>query len=235
MDSYKKKQGYLWTFVTEKDFQLKKFIKIITKENKNFRLKILDIGCGNGKHMILAAKAGLEPYGIDISPIAIKQARKSALKQKVKVNFKVGNALDIKYPKNYFDAVIDFSCFTHIRKPYWNRYFKQVSKVLKPEGYYLLSVWSKNSSNLSEIKGFNPKKSKRKWSVVKRKGLAGMLYSYYFTKKDLVTLLKMKKFKIFLINEVLLRSYAKIMPGSRLKLWFVFCKRKSSSNRKSFT
>lgn len=225
LDVYKKGQEYFWTLVTEKDFQLKKFIKIIKKENKNSRFKILDIGCGNGKHMILAAKAGLDAYGIDISPIAIKQARKSAIKQKVKVNFKVGNALAIKYPKNYFDAIVDFSCFTHIHKPYWNKYFKQVLKVLKPKGYYLLSVWSKNSSNLSEIKGFNPKKSKRKWSITKREGLAGALYCYYFTKSDLIKLLKRKKFKIFLINEVLLRSYMKILPGSKLKLWFVYCRK----------
>ncbi|MCX8193917.1 MAG: class I SAM-dependent methyltransferase [Candidatus Pacearchaeota archaeon] len=158
-------------------------MEVIKKENRNLRLKILDIGCGNGKHMILAAKSGIDAYGIDISPIAIKLAKKSAANKKVKVNFKVGNALSMKFPKNYFDAIIDFSCFTHISKPYWNKYFKQVLRVLKPEGYYLLSVWSKNSSNLSEIKGFNPKTSKRKWSITKVEGLAGSLYCYYFTKK----------------------------------------------------
>jgi SAM-dependent methyltransferase len=227
LDVYQKGLEHYWTLVTEKEKELKRFLKIIKKSIR--KPKLLDIGCGNGKYIILAAKEGIDSYGIDISPIAIRKAKKEAAKQKVQASFRVGDALNMPYPKNYFDAAIDFSCFTHFYTKDWNKYFRQVRRILKPNGYFLLSVWSKNSTMLSEV-NFDPKTSKSNWSLSKAEGVAGHLYSYYFTKKKLISLLKRKGFKIFLIREILLRSYSKIMPGSELRLWFAYCKKENILN-----
>jgi SAM-dependent methyltransferase len=227
LDAYKKGVDHYWTSVPEKEKELKRFIKIIKKSIR--KPKLLDIGCGNGKYTILAAKEGIDSYGIDISPIAIRKAKKEATKQKVKVSFRVGDALNMPYPENYFDAAIDFCCFTHFYTIKWNRYFKEVTRILKPGGYFLFSVWSKNSAMLSEV-NFDPKTSKRNWSLSRTENVAGRLFSYYFTKKKLVSLLKRKGFKIFSIREILLHSYSNIMPGSKLRLWFAYCKKENILN-----
>ena len=59
-----------WNIVKEKDAPLIDILKTVENpENKSF----LDIGCGIGKHCIIAAKLGMKSFGIDISPIAIEK------------------------------------------------------------------------------------------------------------------------------------------------------------------
>jgi SAM-dependent methyltransferase len=67
--------------------------------------KILDIGCGTGRHSIELAKRGYRMTGIDQSSGMLTQAGKDAEKAKAKVNFIQADATDFKLPIR-FDAAI---------------------------------------------------------------------------------------------------------------------------------
>ncbi len=49
--------------------------------------KILDIGCGTGRHSIELAKRGYKVTGIDLSESQLKRAKEKTGKEKVNVNF----------------------------------------------------------------------------------------------------------------------------------------------------
>ena len=51
----------------------------------NRELKILDIGCGTGRHSIELAKRGYKVIGVDLSESQLKRAREKAGKQNVQV------------------------------------------------------------------------------------------------------------------------------------------------------
>jgi len=53
--------------------------------------RILDLGCGSGRHTVYLAKQGFEVYGIDIVPKEIKMTRDWLKKKKLKANLAIGS------------------------------------------------------------------------------------------------------------------------------------------------
>jgi SAM-dependent methyltransferase len=78
---------------------------IVNEVNKDKNFKILDIGCGTGRHAIELAKRGCNVTGIDLSPAMIEKAREKAQKVGVKVDFQVADARNLPFV-DQFDLVI---------------------------------------------------------------------------------------------------------------------------------
>ena len=79
--SYLNKQNYV--FYPHEEV-IRFFAKHIVKKrgfnefeylNNSKNKKILDLGCGIGRHVIFSHEMGLDAYGIDISSVAIKFAK----------------------------------------------------------------------------------------------------------------------------------------------------------------
>ena len=79
------------------------FIENEIDYNKNIR--ILDIGCGTGRHSIELAKRGYSVTGIDLSDSLLKRAKEKAIDQKINVDFKKADARSLTF-KEEFNLVI---------------------------------------------------------------------------------------------------------------------------------
>lgn len=74
----------------------------IEKEIKyNKKLKIIDIGCGTGRHTIELKKRGYNIIGVDLSESMLNKARKKAEKQKLKIIFKKHDARNLPYNSEF--------------------------------------------------------------------------------------------------------------------------------------
>jgi 2-polyprenyl-3-methyl-5-hydroxy-6-metoxy-1,4-benzoquinol methylase len=71
----------------------------------NKQIKILDIGCGTGRHSIELAKRGYSLTGIDLSESLLKKAREKATEQKLQINFQMYDARNLPF-SNEFDLAI---------------------------------------------------------------------------------------------------------------------------------
>jgi 2-polyprenyl-3-methyl-5-hydroxy-6-metoxy-1,4-benzoquinol methylase len=71
----------------------------------NKSLKILDIGCGTGRHSIELSKRGYNVTGIDLSDSQLVRAKEKAEKQSLKIDFLKYNARNLPF-NNEFDIVI---------------------------------------------------------------------------------------------------------------------------------
>jgi len=71
----------------------------------NKQAKILDIGCGTGRHSIELTKRGYRITGIDLSESLLKRAREKALEKKLDIDFLKQDARKLNYSKE-FDLVI---------------------------------------------------------------------------------------------------------------------------------
>jgi ubiquinone/menaquinone biosynthesis C-methylase UbiE len=149
-----------WTHITLDDVQTPRsgwrtalpsaeFVQFISYlEDSNVAGRVLDLGCGGGRHSILLAQNGFEAYGIDFAESAIEQATINAAGANLEnpPNFEVGTALDLPYPDDYFDVVNDDGCLHHIKPAEWPAYIDNITKVLKTNGILRVKAFSKNCS-----------------------------------------------------------------------------------------
>ncbi|WP_301092803.1 class I SAM-dependent DNA methyltransferase [Thomasclavelia cocleata] len=104
--------------------------------------KIINYGCGTGRHDVELAKLGYQCTGIDMSPLMINIAEENSKNEKVVIDFTVADIC--RYvPKQKFDAVI--SLF-HVMS-YQNSNddilaaFQSARKALDTGGIFLFDVW----------------------------------------------------------------------------------------------
>ncbi len=117
------------------------FIELIESE-KIRPCCVLDVGCGAGTDAIYLASKGSNVTAIDISHEAIRIARGRAEKAGVKVNFIIGNFLDVESDNESFDFINDRGCFHHMNPLHREDFAAKVNRVLKSNGFYYLRCWS---------------------------------------------------------------------------------------------
>lgn len=90
--------------------------------------KLLDVGCGSGNLLKLAHERGILTYGIDVSDIAIKQAKEGV----PNAELVVGSAENLPWRNGYFDYVTCICSIEHHIHP--DKSVAEISKVLSDEG-----------------------------------------------------------------------------------------------------
>lgn len=110
--------------------------KIIPAE---FYPTLVDVGCGRGRHSITLASRGYHVTGFDLSPQAVKKARKRAKEKGLRqVHFLVH---DMRHPlPETFDAAVNlFTTFGYFMNESESReVLKSVEQMLKPGGVFLM-------------------------------------------------------------------------------------------------
>jgi arsenite methyltransferase len=123
--------------------------------------KVLDVASGTGESAFyLARNFGCQIIGVDISDRMIERARRKALEKGLIIEFKKGNANDLPFKENTFDAVIS-ECTTCILDK--ERAIGEMVRVAKPGGYVGIHdiCWKKDTpeqikQKLAEIEGEKP-------------------------------------------------------------------------------
>jgi len=106
--------------------------------------KLLDVGCGEGRHSILAAKLGFRVTGVDFEPQALERARRFARAKRARgIVFRRASVFRLPFAEASFDVVLDYGCLHHQKKSDWRAYRRSILRVLAPRGFYVLSVFSR--------------------------------------------------------------------------------------------
>jgi len=92
--------------------------------------KVLDIGTGygDGAHYLFI-KGAKEVIGIDNSKMAIMEAKKKFPQKKLV--FEIMDALQLRFPKNYFDVVVAFEILEHLPTKKHKVFLENIKSVLK--------------------------------------------------------------------------------------------------------
>ncbi|OGL40574.1 hypothetical protein A3J32_03125 [Candidatus Saccharibacteria bacterium RIFCSPLOWO2_02_FULL_46_7] len=114
---------------------------IVKSLNLKKGAKLLDLGCGHGRHTIALAEHGYAVTGLDYSPDFIEIARKEAKAKVVSAQFVQQDMREITY-ETEFDAVINFfSSFGYFKNDEDNQLvLRKISKALKPGGILLIDL-----------------------------------------------------------------------------------------------
>ncbi len=112
---------------------LEKFFYRIEKEHGK-KGRFLDIGCASGFLLEIAENNGWEPFGIDLSPKLLKEA-----KDRVKTsNIILGKIEDSNYNEEYFDVITAIAILEYLTDPL--SFIKEVNKILKPGGLFIFKT-----------------------------------------------------------------------------------------------
>lgn len=74
--------------------------------NFNKTLKIIDVGCGTGRHSIELAKRGYSVTGIDLSESMLEKAREKAMQNGLKIDFFKHDARNLPFNKEFDVAIM---------------------------------------------------------------------------------------------------------------------------------
>ncbi len=102
--------------------------------------RVLDVGCGAGQELLpFVTEKGALGFGTDIAPTVGRVGREmyAAHAPMARVNFLRGAAEDLPFPSSSFDVVI---CRLALPYTHNGRAFAEASRVLRPEGKYLLKI-----------------------------------------------------------------------------------------------
>ena len=116
---------------------LEKFFRYFVRSQKS-KIRILDIGCGNGYALFELSKKfiDIEFTGIDIS----KELLEIAINRKLKnCEFKLNDCISIKSVDNYYDYIFTERCLINLVS--WKDQkiaLDEIHRILKPKGYYLM-------------------------------------------------------------------------------------------------
>jgi ubiquinone/menaquinone biosynthesis C-methylase UbiE len=147
--------------------------------------KILDLGCGAGRHLTKIKNGKM--YLVDFSSKMIKLSKERAKQKEIEAEFKVASLTKLPFQKDFFDfaiAIAVFHCIKGQRKR--EKAVKELFRVLRPKAKVLIAVWNKNSKKFRNAK----KERYVKWRD------KGERYYYLFDAEEIYDLFKNVGFKI---------------------------------------
>jgi len=108
--SYYSRRAYYWNLLDERLPERYKreldFIEHAFSTNATRPIaKVLDIACGNGRHLLRLAKSGYKCTGLDYTPENIQIAKENAKREGVSIKLMQGDSTKLDY-EDEFDAVL---------------------------------------------------------------------------------------------------------------------------------
>lgn len=109
-------------------------------------IKILDVGCGNGKDCKYISQKGFDINGIDLSVGMLNIAREKVPTGK----FEIMDITNITYPDDSYDGIISNCSLFHIPMEELPKTLESFRRILKPNGKLLLILQEGNGEMMVE-------------------------------------------------------------------------------------
>ena len=110
--------------------------------------RVLDVGCGTGTLLIELRRRfpNMDVVGIDADPKALARARQKAALAAMAIQFDQGFAGSLPYRSASFDRVLSSFMFHHLTADDKASMLREVRRVLKPRGHFLLADFDRQES-----------------------------------------------------------------------------------------
>lgn len=157
-------------------------LKYCLEALEGIRGKVLDVGCGGGVFTrgIRHYRRDLELWGVDISKKSIKYAQATSKD----VTFLYGDAYQLPFKNQTFDAVVCFDLLEHLEDP--PKALRGIKRVLKPGGVFHSATPLEGS--LFTVHGWL-------WKLFRFNPKEQIGHVQHFTLEQLLSLLRQEGFK----------------------------------------
>jgi ubiquinone/menaquinone biosynthesis C-methylase UbiE len=114
-------------------------------KGKNKVGRVLDIGCGAGRHLIYMAKQGFEVHGIDISETGLDATKWRLKKQNLEAQIIKCHMNFLPYIDSCFDAMICLHTIYHQKLKGIQETICEIHRILKKKGFLIINFLSKRT------------------------------------------------------------------------------------------
>jgi 2-polyprenyl-3-methyl-5-hydroxy-6-metoxy-1,4-benzoquinol methylase len=107
--------------------------------------RLLDLGCGLGRHSVYMASKGFDVTAVDLSDYAVNHLREWAEKVSLDIKAVVCNMLSLPFKDNSFDCVIAYNVIYHTDTKGFIASLDEIRRIIKPNGEMFITLISKNT------------------------------------------------------------------------------------------
>ena len=109
--------------------------RFVTMVHDNDGSRILDLGCGTGRHVVHLARLGFDVYAFDASPKALSMTQEWLANEKLEANL-CRHQMEEPFPydDNFFDAIISVQVIHHNLMKNIKKTINELERVLRSKG-----------------------------------------------------------------------------------------------------
>lgn len=132
---------------SEPDPDMVELLKVLEREKIN---RVLDIGCGVGRHLMLLSSVGYDTYGLDSSETAIRSCRENLTSKNLSAHVRVGDMHRLDYSDAFFDFVLAWNVIYHTTRAGMVDILSETRRVTRPGGFVYLTLNSTRNESYAE-------------------------------------------------------------------------------------
>jgi len=103
--------------------------------------RVVDLGCGSGRHTVFLAQRGFDVIGIDNSPTALRLSREWLTHEGLRARLALADMRrPLPLPGGVWDAVISTQVIHHALQDTARGTAREISRILRPGGVLFVSV-----------------------------------------------------------------------------------------------
>jgi SAM-dependent methyltransferase len=139
-------KGWNWDLVEDLDYWLRPdgFVMNLPFLLGKPPAKVLDLGCGLGRHTVYFAALGYEVIAYDITEEAVKRTKQLLEKEQLSAKVKQGQMTNIPESNESFDLVLAYNVIYHAYKKDVIQTISEIYRLLKPGGLFFGTILTKN-------------------------------------------------------------------------------------------
>ena len=108
--------------------------------------KVLDLGCGVGRHALAYARLGLDVTAVDMAESGLLELRRASEAEGLTIETGTAAMTDLPFAAGTFDHVLSFNVIYHGDQAIVSTAIAEIARVLKPGGSYQGTMLSKRNA-----------------------------------------------------------------------------------------
>ena len=124
---------------------------LVQRWKEQNRTKILDLGCGIGRHSLLFAKNDYDVTAVDISQSGLDKVKSISNEQKLNIKTILANITSLPLQDNEMDSTIAFNSIYHTDKNGFKKAISEMYRILKPNSEAFLTLLSKADPSYENV------------------------------------------------------------------------------------
>lgn len=170
-------------------------VQFVPKLHATGAQRVLDLGCGTGRHTVYLASQGFDVWACDISPRGLAHTRQWLVRQKLTAHLQFSDMTALPYHDNVFDGLVSAFVIYHGLLGDIERAVAEIHRVLRPGALALLTLISTQDDSYGRGRAVEPD------TFVREGGYDSGILHHYFTEESARCLLSVFEVQILRLEE----------------------------------